>query len=287
MRVLLRKVIMTTMLVLLMITVPASPLVEALPSVHDHWSRRAVDSLVEQDIMQTDFLSPFDPDEVITKGEFHQLLHAAFPQQAAEELEAEIADKSMTRAEAAVELIRALQLDDIVLHIAPHAEAYIDVPKEHHAHDAIVTSALLGIVPRFIVRYFEPYEKLTQGEAAWFLYPATRRTRQPGEVTSVDPATKPWTQATEHERIGDLRIARSTVLISADEERALADFETGDTVVTVADRYGTPYVVAATKQARSQDISAQVAEVLLDVFTVEELQQIIMGNWDVVAQGAE
>lgn len=293
------------------------PLIAAFSDTRGHWASTAIESLAARGIIGGYSDNTFHPDRPITRGEFAEIVVEAFSiPQAEEPVFADTADHpaarsiaglaaagyvsenpvgsfrpddAITRAEAARIMALVLDVADIDWFTDGEPSHFDDLSSDHWAYSSAQALESLGVLPVFTGTEFEPTTSLTRAEAAWLIYQGTRLTRENGTVTYVDAPTSRITLQTQQGRIRDIRTEPDTLIVREDSLESLDGLTAGDSVFIVSDRFGTPKLVVASGGAASasEDLTERMATLILEVFTVEELQQMIAGDWSVATDGLQ
>lgn len=289
-----------------------TPVTASFRDTAAHWADDAISALAANGVLPGFPDNTFKPDRPITRAEFAEAVATAFGvEPSADAPFADLAglknaaliqglaaagimegypdgtfrpDDPVSRAEAAAVVVRAIDAAALDWFANGSEPTFSDVPQEHRAYAAVEAAAAFGILPAFIQGSFLPDAALTRAEAAWLVYHGMRLGVEAGTVTFADPATQRLTLQTEAGRIRDFRLEPTTRIIRADAPEALDGLAVGETVRVVADRYGTPRLVAA-EAGGEGDLTQQLARTILEVFTPEELQKIVAGDWSVAATG--
>lgn len=276
-----------------------------------HWADDAIEALVARDVIGGYPDNTFRPEQPITRAEFAKMTATAleieseassgfadtqghWAEESIDSLAAEgivegypdasfRPDTPITRAEAAMILARALDVVDVEWFADSTDPTFSDVAAEHWAYPAVEAVGELGIVPAFVQGEFDPDAALTRAEAAWMVHQSTRLNVESGQVTFADAPSSRMTIETASGRIRDFLIERDTVIARGDAVDSLDSLSAGDSVYVVADRFGTPRLVVADPKGTGADLTQQLARTVLEVFTTEELQQLVAGDWSVAS----
>lgn len=290
-----------------------TPVFAAFTDTNGHWATNAIESLAANDIIGGYPDNTFKPEQPITRAEFAKLVAAAFdiqPAQGAAFIDtaghwanSDIAalsqagyvtgypdntfkpDRPITRAESTLLMGRVLEVSDLAWFADTSEASFLDVDQDHWAFPSVEAMDQLGVLPAFMQDAFDPDAQLTRAEAAWMLYQGMRLSREVGTVTFADAPTSRVTIETQNGRIRDFRTDTDTMIVREDALESLDGLTAGDSVFVVADRFGTPRLIAAGEGAAPEDLTQQIAAAVLDVFTVEELQTMLAGDWSVAADG--
>ncbi|NLN28144.1 MAG: S-layer homology domain-containing protein [Firmicutes bacterium] len=286
-----RSVKIVFVLLCVLLLGPATPpLRAALGDARGHWASAAIEALAARGLFEGNPENQFDPEGTITRGEFAEILaevFAAVPEEAA--FAEAPADQPVTRAEAAVMVARLLGVSDLAWFSAGAPAYFDDLSPDHWAYPAAQALKAVGVLPPFVGYRFDPAAQLTRAEAAWLAYQGGRLARENGTITFVDVPTGRITLETEQGRIRDVRAEPDTVIVRHDALESLDGLGAGDRVFIVSDRFGTPKLIVASAEsaAAPEDLTERLATLILDVFTVEELQQMIAGDWSVATDGLQ
>lgn len=267
------------------------PLSAAFGDTQGHWASTAIESLAAKGIIAGDPDNTFDPERPITRGEFANLVANAFALSEGEQpvVSSAPVDEAITRAEAAQIVAEVLDVADVAWFTEGAAPHFTDLSSDHPAYSAVQALESLGVLPAFLGTHFEPTVPMTRAEAAWIIYQSSRLDMENGTTTFVDAPTSRITLQTQQGRIRDVRTEADTVIVRHDALDSLDSLTAGDQVFIVSDRFGTPKLVVANGRtpAESEDLTERIAALVLEVFTVEELQQMIAGDWSVAANGLQ
>lgn len=287
----------------------------SLSDIQGSWAQDSIEALLHQGVMGGYPDRTFKPNDPITRGEFAKVIATAFglppahgasmPRDAEGHWAAEAIrsltaadvvegypdrtfrpNRPISRAESATILARLLQVADVEGFAASTGPTFSDVPANHWAFSASEAAVRLNLLPAYLRETLEPDQAITRAEAAWMVHQTMRMGRDAGQVSAVNAPAGIFTIRTESDRVRDFRHNAATLVFRNELPSSLADLEVGDEVYVVADRFGNPRWVLAEGSQRGNDLGNQLAGFLREVLTPEDVQHIVNGNWEALADTA-
>lgn len=283
--------------------------------IQGSWAQDSIEALLHQGVMGGYPDRTFKPNAPITRGEFAKLIATAFAVPTAPEapLMSDAAghwaaeairslsaagyiegypdrtfrpNRPISRAESATLLARVLGVADAVGFAASTGPTFSDVPDTHWAFAETEAAMRLNLFPAYLRDHLEPDKPITRAEAAWMVHQAMRMGRDVGQVSAVNAEAGIFTIRTQDDRIRDFRQNAGTMILRNELPSTLADLEVGDEIYVVADRFGNPRWVVAEGSQSGTDLSSQLAGLIREVLTPEDVQSIVQGDWEALADKA-
>lgn len=284
----------------------------ALVDIKTNWAKEHIEALVDQGVVAGYPDGTFRPERAVTRAEFAKMITSAFTFDPAVEAgfrdveghwakepiltlaRAGIAngypdgafrpDEPISRAEVVSMLVRTLKLDDVRGYAA--SPSFTDVPVNHWAYDSVETALRLKLLPPYLRGTLAPAQAATRAETAAMIREAMRLQVVRGAIDYLNPEAQVIGVRSES-GVRDITANPQTVVFRNTVVAPYENLVVGDEIYVVADRFGTPQFVKANGRVTAEDVATKVSSVTRGLLTPSDLQLILKGEWEALAESAK
>lgn len=299
---------------ILAVSVPALAATQ-LTDINDSWAKADIEALVAREVILGYPDKTFRPNNTVTRGEFAKMLVTALgfkPEKgislddttghwaapyintlASREIMTADANGDfrpndpITRAEMITIIDRALNLGAKVEGIDRKESSFSDIDSDFWAAKSITLVDEVGLLPPTFVGEFRPEKKVTRAEAASVINAASNLVFVSGTIIDTDGSGLITLKTDDGEKSID--IMPNTPVYRNKSTAEPEDLTVGDEATIIVDESNTPRIVDSTGIISEKDVANKVTDITADlvgeILTPEQVQAVIKGDWDAVADG--
>lgn len=196
------------------------------------------------------------------------------------EVDVSDAEATVTRADVAVAIVRALGLEDVAEAHAPTEFIFRDVAPEHEAFAAIAMLERLGLYPFHVGTLFAPDESVQRAEAQFTVETAAALEAVEGPIVHVNAPARTVSVEWTPRHATAYVAGEGTLIVRNGEPVPLERLRSGDDVRVVADADGDLFLAVAVGEQTEGGVSDELLTIVRELATPEQLAAIIKRDWD-------